>query len=164
MRHLPHHDTLPWHTAVPPAGSRRAVAAPGLEPLRHRPLRVSTEKHDARATRGGLPVVLQDAVLTRFDLATTPGGLERSAVVPRRVVPLQAIQPAVVCTDSNGLGGAVVEPAGEPQPPAASAVSQTLGVTSACRCVSCRECGACRCMNVKRRVLCLNIRLPIRFG
>src|SRR5689334_15303249 len=103
MRDLSHHDAIPRHAVVRADGGGGAIAASRLVALRHGPCRLSAEADDGRGTGGGIRLVLPPAVLACLDLAAAAARLAGRRSLPGDVVPLQAVELALVSAHSPPL-------------------------------------------------------------
>ena len=78
--------------------------------------------HDRRAAPEWLRVLLSAAVFASLDLASAPEGLARGVVIPRDVVPLQAIESDLAFPDPSPADGTRVAATRGAQPPATPAL------------------------------------------
>src|ERR1051326_368179 len=109
MCDVSHPHSLSWYSAVPPIGSRGPVIALQLGSLRHGARGISAQANDAGRIVAGIRLALPPPLFPYIHLAQAAERLGRRADVSCRLLPLQAIQPAVAFPDqaqagSEGLG------------------------------------------------------------
>src|SRR5262249_21511799 len=127
VRDLPHPDALPGHSPFPADGGGGAHPAPQLDPVRHGTRRLPPQTHDAAAARGRLLLVLPEAVLARLDLATAAQRPSGRPALPGDVIPVQALEPAVVFPDPPPLDGVGLAWAGRNDAPTSPQVPTPAG-------------------------------------